>query len=247
MLENKIGYVTGGASGLGEATVRRLAADGAAVVIADVNKERGDLVAAELKEQGARVAFVETDVRVADDVDRLIRTTVDTFGGLNYAVNNAGYGHGVTKLHETDIATFDDQVAVNLRGAYLGTRAAVIHMRENGGGSIVNIASLAGVRGVAGTAAYGAAKHGVIGLSRAAALDYVRDGIRINVVAPGAFLTPLMESRGPELIKHWSDAMPSGRLGEPRELANAVVWLVSDESSYVSGVTLSVDYAAHQA
>jgi NAD(P)-dependent dehydrogenase (short-subunit alcohol dehydrogenase family) len=247
MLENKIGFVTGGASGLGEATVRRLAADGAAVVIADVNKERGDRVTAELKKSGARVAFAEVDIRVVDDVDRLVRFTVETFGGLNYAVNNAGYGHGVTKLHETSIETFDDQVAVNLRGSFLCTRAAVIHMLEHGGGSIVNFASIAGVRGVAGTAAYGAAKHGVIGLSRATAVDYARDGIRVNVIAPGAFLTPLMESRGPEMIKHWEDLMPAGRLGKPSELANAVVWLVSDESSYVSGVTLSVDHAAHQA
>jgi NAD(P)-dependent dehydrogenase (short-subunit alcohol dehydrogenase family) len=247
MLENKIGLVTGGASGLGEATVRRLIADGAAVVIADINKERGQSITEELRGAGGKVAFAETDVRDADDVDRLVQFTVDTFGGLNYAVNNAGYGHGVTKLHEIDVATFDDQIAVNLRGSYLCTRAEVIYMREHGGGSIVNIASIAGVRGVMGTAAYGAAKHGVIGLSRAAALDYVREGIRINVVAPGAFRTPLMESRGPEMIKHWEDLMPSGRLGKPSELANSIVWLVSDESSYVSGVTLSVDYAAHQA
>jgi NAD(P)-dependent dehydrogenase (short-subunit alcohol dehydrogenase family) len=247
MLESKIGWVTGGASGLGEATVRRLAADGAAVVIADLNKERGDRITAELKEQGLRVAFAETNVSDADAVDRLVRFVVDTFGGLNYTVNNAGYGHGVTPLHETSIETFDDQIAVNLRGTYLCMYYAIPYMLEHGGGSIVNTASIAGVRGVKGTAAYGAAKSGIIGLSRSAAVDYARDGIRVNVVAPGAYLTPLMESRGPEMIQHWSDLMPAGRLGQPSELAAATRFLVSDESSYISGVTLSVDHAAHQA
>src|SRR4051794_29994678 len=109
-LENKVGWVTGGASGLGEATVRRLAEGGAAVVIADVNKESGDRITAELNERGHRVAFVEVNVTDPDDVEALARFTVETFGGLNYAVNNAGYGHGVTKLHETSIETFDDQI-----------------------------------------------------------------------------------------------------------------------------------------
>src|SRR5439155_24613135 len=120
-LESKVGWVTGGASGLGEATVRRLAEDGAAVVIADLNKERGDQLTAELKKRGRRVAFIEVNVTDPDDVEDLARFTVETFGGLNYAVNNAGYGHGVIKLHETSIEMFDDQIAVHVRGTYLCT------------------------------------------------------------------------------------------------------------------------------
>jgi NAD(P)-dependent dehydrogenase (short-subunit alcohol dehydrogenase family) len=243
-LEGKLGLVTGGASGLGEATVRRLARDGAGVVIADRDKGRGEALAKELNEAGRKVAFCHMDISKADDVDRMVSFTVDTLGGLNFAVNNAGFGHPLAKLHEISVETFDEQIAVNLRGPFLCTRAEVTYMLGHGGGSIVNISTVAALRAVRGTSVHVAAKSGILGLSRTAALDYAPDNIRINVVAPGGFFTPLMDKTGTR--KHWESMQPSGRLGEPEELANAVAFLVSDESSYISAVTLPVAFAVDQ-
>jgi NAD(P)-dependent dehydrogenase (short-subunit alcohol dehydrogenase family) len=243
MLGGRVGIVTGGADGLGEAAVRRLADEGASVVIADVNAQRGAEVESDLKDAKGTVRFIRTDVTSEGDVANLVRQTVSEFGRLDFAINNAGYGHGTIPFLEIGRDTFEEQIAVNLRGTFLCMHSEIEQMLPNGG-TIVNVASTAGLKGLPGTSAYAAAKAGIIAMSRTAAVDYVRAGIRVNVVAPGAFFTARMKSRSPEAIKHWEELMPCGRFGDPRELANAMVWLVSDESSYVSGVVLPVDYAA---
>ncbi len=245
-LDGKTAIVTGGAQGIGEGIARVLAGAGARVVVADVNAERGERVAAALRDGGHEAAFCRTDVSLEEDVRRLMAFTVEAFGGLHVLVNNAGIGVYKT-VEEASAEEFDRCIAVNLRGVFLCCKYAIPHLRAAGGGAIVNIASVHAVQNVPGTAPYAASKGGVLALTRQIALDYGRDGIRVNAVCPGWVLTPLTEgifaaSGDPEGMRaQVARRQVLGRIGTPEDVGKAVLYLASDDASFVTGTALFVD------
>jgi len=242
----RVYIVTGGGAGIGEAAVKKLAADGAAVVIVDVDEAGGARVASEVAASGGRAAFTRVDVSKEADTEAMIRFAADTFGRLDGAINNAGIGQPVSRLHEVSVDTWDHLHSVDLRGVWLCMKAEITYFLTAGGGAIVNTASVAAFKPTFGQGAYVAAKHGVVGLTRQAAIEYVKDGIRVNAVAPGLVGTPQFRSYPEDVQQLYAAMQPGGRPAEPLEIANAMAWLLSDEASFVSGATLLVDAAALQ-
>jgi len=242
----KVVIVTGGGSGIGRATALAFAGEGAAVGIADRSRQKADAVAAEATAAGGRSLALTCDVSQADDCEAAVRATESAFGPLEILVNNAGVGTTGTVL-TTDAAAFDRLMAVNVKGTYLMSRAALAVMVPRQRGVIVNAGSIAGVRAVAERAAYVTTKFAVVGLTKAMALDHVRDGIRVNAVCPGTTLTPWIDERLAEAPDR--DAamaalvarQPMGRLGTAEEMAAAYLFLASDESSFTTGSTLVID------
>lgn len=242
-LDGKVAIVTGGSSGIGAAAVRRFARAGARVIVADVSDADGELVAEEVRREGGEAAFEHVDVRRGDEVGRLMESTVARFGALHVLFNNAGIGT-YALVPELDPDMWEQVLAVNLTGVYLGCRAAIPHMRRAGGGAIVNTASISGERADYGFAAYNAAKAGVINLTRAIAIDHARDGIRANAICPGAIDTPLLRQMVdaiPGMEGAYADAIPQGRFGRPEEVAEIALFLASEAASYVTGTTIVVD------
>lgn len=245
-LEGKVAVITGGASGMGEAAARLFVDEGARVVIGDVQYERAQAVAAGL---GGNGVAVRCDVSIAADVERLVQTAVDRFGGLQVMFNNAGIGAGEGLIHETDEAVFDRIVAVDLKGVWLGIKYAIPHLRKSGGGSIVNTASVSAHLGMKRQGAYGAAKGGVVQLTRVAAIEYAADRIRVNAICPGGVLTPLIYANpalatplDPQVMEQQlARIQPIRRAGMPADIAHAALWLASDDSTFVTGTTLIVD------
>ncbi|CAN5386764.1 SDR family oxidoreductase [soil metagenome] len=233
--------VTGAGSGLGRAVSLRLAADGARVVVSDISEEGGLETVAQIEVAGGEASFVTTDVSDAESVEHLIATSVERLGGLDLAVNNAGIGHTPGDLHELSIDEWDKVMGVDLRGTFLCMRFELAHMVEAGHGRIVNMASNAGVKNAPAMAAYTAAKHGVVGLTKNAALQYARRNITINAVGPGAILTEGLAAFGPEQAAEWGNLNPVGRMGNPDEVAGAVAYLLSDEAAFITGHTLLID------
>jgi meso-butanediol dehydrogenase/(S,S)-butanediol dehydrogenase/diacetyl reductase len=234
-----VGIVTGGASGIGAATVRRLVAEGARVVVSDLDEALGRALADEC---GDRAAFERADVRESDDLESLCSAAVDRFGDLHVLVNNAGIG-AYGRAPDLDPAVWRNVVAVDLDSVFYGCRAAIPHMRRSGGGAIVNTASISGLFGDHGLLAYNAAKGGVVNLTRTLALDHAEDGIRVNAVCPGPIDTPLAAG----LIEHetiaaeYARRIPMARVGRPEEVASAIAFLASDDAAYVTGAMLVVD------
>lgn len=238
--------VTGSGSGIGEAIAKKLAGEGASVVVADLDEEGGRRVVADIEADGGTAAFVRINVAEEDDADALIEFATTTFGRLDGAVNNAGVGQPVQRLHEMDTAAWDRIHSVDLRGVFFCMRAELKHFLANGGGVIVNTASGAGLKAAPGQGSYVAAKHGVIGLTKQAAIEYIGENIRVNAVAPGLVATPQFRSYPQEDQEMYSAMQPGGRPAEPVEIANAMAWLLSDEASFVSGETVLVDAAQAQ-
>jgi NAD(P)-dependent dehydrogenase (short-subunit alcohol dehydrogenase family) len=243
LVEGKAGLVTGAAGGIGRATAVALAREGAAgVVVNDLDSKHADgeetvrLVEAE----GGKARFVAGDVTKAADQEAIVAATVDAFGRLDFAHNNAGVEYHAT-IPETEEAEFVRVVDVNLKGVWLGMKFQIPQMLTQGGGSIVNTASLAGLLAVPALGAYIASKFGVVGLTKTAALEFANDGIRVNCVCPAAIRTYMVEHLPPERQAELAAPQALRRLGEPDEVAQSVVWLCSDRSSFVTGIALPVD------
>ena len=234
MTDRKVAIVTGGNSGIGRATAVALAKEGVKVSIAARRAKEGEETVRLVKEAGSEGIFVKTDVANEDDVRSLVEKTVKTYGRLDYAFNNAGIEETMTPLVEQTSNVFDQIMNVNAKGVWLSMKYEIPQMIRTGGGAIVNTSSMAGLMGFPQTPIYVASKHAVLGLTKSAALEYAKSGIRINAVAPGGVETDLSKRTG--VVEH-----PIGRIAYPEEIANAVVWLLSDKASFVLGHTLLVD------
>jgi NAD(P)-dependent dehydrogenase (short-subunit alcohol dehydrogenase family) len=245
LLSGKTVLITGGASGIGAAAAALLARHGARVAVADVDPVGGAATAALVEKQGGESFFVHADMRSEEDVAAMVDATVERFGRLDCAFNNAGIDGKVGSLHEGTLENWQQVLAVNLTGVWLCLKYEIRQMLDQGGGSIVNNSSAAGLIGIShGLAAYVAAKHGVIGVTRAAALEYATRGIRVNAVCPGAVRTPMLAAAIDKGLLSEADACsmePIGRLATPDEVAEAVAWLCSDAASYITGHPMTVD------
>jgi NAD(P)-dependent dehydrogenase (short-subunit alcohol dehydrogenase family) len=244
---DKVYAITGAGSGIGEAAAKKVAEGGGSIVVADVDDAGGARVVSEIEAAGGKAAFVHVDVSAEGDADAMIAFAVDTFGRLDGAINNAGVGQPVKKIHEMTVGDWDRIHSIDLRGAFLCMRAEIQYFLSNGGGAIVNTASGTGLKAAPGQGGYVAAKHGVIGLTKQAAIEYVKDGIRVNAVAPGLVATPQFRSYPADAQEMYSALQPGGRPAEPEEIANVMAFLLSDEASFVSGDTILVDAAFMQA
>lgn len=244
-MRGKVALVTGAATGIGRATALAFASEGARVVVSDVNEAEAENTVAEVRKLGAAVRFVRADVSNEADVEALIRTTLGEYGRLDVAFNNAGISGASAALADITKADWDRVLAVNLSGVFLCMKHEIAAMLRQGGGAIVNNASILGQVGFAGAAAYTATKHGVLGLTRCAALEYGTRGVRVNAVCPGFIVTPMLEHAGllqDASTRHSIEAMHAlKRMGEPREVAAAVLFLASAGASFVAGHPLLVD------
>ena len=243
-LEDKIGLITGGTSGIGRDTAVLFAKAGAKVVVAGRREAEGEETVELIRAAGSEGMFVKTDVSKASQVEALIQTIVEKFGRLDAAFNNAGIeGVWVPILKQSE-EDFDRTIDVNLKGVWLCLKYEIKQMiKQGGGGAIVNMASITGLVGSAGAAAYSASKHGVIGLTKAAALETARSGIRVNAVCPGAIETSMADRLfgAPQVNKYVKSCHPIGRFGRPSEVAEAVIWMCSDRSSFMTGQSLVLD------
>jgi NAD(P)-dependent dehydrogenase (short-subunit alcohol dehydrogenase family) len=244
VLENKVALVTGGTSGIGKATAIALGIAGAKVVFSGRREAEGEDVANSIRKSGAECLFVRSDVSVEADIQTLIQQTVATYGRLDCAFNNAGIASPAKPLHKHSLEDFDDLMAVNVRGLFLCMKYELQQMITQGSGVIVNNSSTSGLFAFAGTSPYVASKHAVMGLTRAAALDYAKQGIRINAVNPGLTGTEGLDrftNKDPAIEQQLASIVPMGRMGQPEEIAAAVVFLCSDAASYMTGQSLVLD------
>ncbi|MDA1127850.1 MAG: SDR family oxidoreductase [Chloroflexi bacterium] len=244
-LHEKIALVTGAGSGIGRATSLVMAREGATIVVADVNAEGGEETVSAIKDMGGDAMFVHADVSRASDVEAMVGAVVNAYGRLDLAYNNAGIeGYFGGRLHEYPEDTFDRLIDINVKGVWLCLKYEIPQMLKQGGGAIVNTASIAGLVGSRQMSAYVASKHAVVGLTKSAALEYATDGIRVNAVCPGIIDTPMMDrlvDGRDEYAATIPVRQPIGRKGTPDEIAETVAWLCSDAASLVTGLAMAVD------
>lgn len=245
--KGQVALVTGAGSGIGLATAKAFAQSGAAVVLAGHNEEMMETTAKQLKAAGHQALAVTCDVEDEKQAVATVERAVSTFGRLDMAYNNAGILGPMCPMMEETAEGFDEVSAVNLRGVWTFMKHELLHMKKQGNGAIVNCSSLGGLVGLPGRAAYHATKHGVIGLTKSAALDVAAQGIRVNAVCPGCIETPMGDAIDPSAMKEFLKQQPIGRMGRPEEVAAAVLWLCSPAASMVLGVALPVDggFVAH--
>jgi NAD(P)-dependent dehydrogenase (short-subunit alcohol dehydrogenase family) len=243
--KGKVAFVTGAASGIGQSTAIAFALEGASVVVADISENGSQKTTSMIKEKGGQALAVRCDVSQSEEeVKNCLEQAIETFGRLDFAFNNAGVEQKLALTAETTVEEWDRVVNTNLRGVFLCLKYEIPLMLKQGGGAIVNTSSGAGIKGFRSESAYVAAKHGVVGLTKAAALEYAQSNIRINAVAPGIIDTPMIQrfSKGfPEGRQAMISQEPVGRLGQPEEIAAAVIWLCTDAASFITGHTMVID------
>src|SRR5580692_1164359 len=239
--EGKVALVAGASRGIGAATAQAFAAAGAAVILGARDIAALEAVAGGIVAGGGRAIAVRADVADVDSMRDLVGRAVTSYGRLDMAFNNASGGPMPAPLAEIDPGEFDQGIATNIRGTFVGMKFEIGAMLDSGGGAIVNMASVAGLNGTANLAAYVAGKAGIIGLTKVAALDYADQGIRVNVVAPGPILTYHLEEAGPQAQRGAALSTPMRRVGTPAEVAQSVLWLCSDRSSFVTGTVMPID------
>jgi NAD(P)-dependent dehydrogenase (short-subunit alcohol dehydrogenase family) len=240
--KGKVALVTGGSSGIGEACAMTFAQKGAKVVVADIDEENGKSVVEQIQEEGGEAIFLTVDVSDHEGVKKMVEDTVDAFGRLDYAVNNAGIGGAQANTGEYAIEDWLQVIDINLNGVFYCMRYEIPQMLKNGGGAIVNMSSILGTDAFEKTSAYTASKHGVIGLTKTAALDYAKQGIRVNSVGPAFISTPMVtEGFNDEELQGIMALHAMGRLGEPQEVADMVTFLCSDKASFMTGGYYLVD------
>jgi NAD(P)-dependent dehydrogenase (short-subunit alcohol dehydrogenase family) len=242
-LEGKVALVTGGASGIGRAVVEAYAREGAKVAVVDLTEESGRETVASVTAAGGEAVFVRADVSRPEDNERMVRETVERFGALHVACNNAGIGGEVNPVADYSVEGWQRIIAVNLSSVFYAMKHEIPAMLAAGGGAIVNMASILGAVGWATSAGYVAAKHGVLGLTKSAALEYASKGVRVNAIGPAFIRTPLIAALEDDKAAHdmLVSLHPIGRLGEPEEVASLAVFLASDEASFVHGAYFPVD------
>tara|TARA_Y100001935_G_C17304030_1_gene511104 strand:- start:2061 stop:2825 length:765 start_codon:yes stop_codon:yes gene_type:complete len=244
LLDGKISLVTGAASGIGKATAIEMAKEGASLIISDLEKDKCEAVSETITREGGKAFSLPTDVSDEDSIMDMVDRIQSKFGRLDLAFNNAGVGGNFIKTDECDLAEWTKVISVNLTGVWLCMKHEIQIMLKNGGGNIVNTASVAGLVGMGYAPAYTASKHGVIGLTKNAALEYAKKNIRINAICPGVVetnMTKTADNQRPGWLEATAKLEPIGRVAQPEEMASAVVWLCSDGASYVTGHSMVVD------
>lgn len=239
-LEGKSVIVTGGSSGIGEATVEEFVKEGGKIVIADINEEDGKALEKKLKDQGADVIFVKTDMSDEKDIKNLVSTTVESFGKLDVVISNAGIARK-SLAHEMSSDDWNKVIAVNQDGVFLLAKYAITEMLKTGGGSIVNVASICGHIAPAEQISYNAAKHAVVGITKSLSNEYAKNNIRVNAICPGYIETPILDVLSEEERAGLINLHPIGRLGQSPEIAKAALFLASEDASFVTGSSLMVD------
>ncbi len=243
-LQGKVAIITGAASGIGKATAELFAAHGATLALADWHGEAGAVLVDTLQKRGAEAIFVQVDVSKSADVKRMVRTAVEQYGRVDIVFNNAGFEGEQAPTADTTEENWDQVISINLKGVFLGMKYGIRQMLKNGGGTIVNNASVTGLVGFAGFPAYCAANGGVVQLTKAVALEYAAQNIRVNCVCPGVIMTPTMErfaAEHPEAKEALKEMEPMGRPGSPEEVAQAVLFLASNAGSFMTGAAIPVD------
>lgn len=243
LLENKVAVITGAASGIGKATALLFASEGAKVVISDISEGNGKKVVEEIESNGGEAFFIKADTSKASEHTDLIEKTIEVYGKLDIAVNNAGIGGPQESVGNYPVEGWDNVIAINLSGVFYGMNEQIPAMLKSGGGSVINMASILGSVGSPEVAGYVAAKHGVVGLTKAAALEHAKSNVRVNAIGPGYIYTNLVneDTMGKDGIKALENLHPMGRLGEAEEIAELALWLASDKSSFVTGSYYPVD------
>jgi NAD(P)-dependent dehydrogenase (short-subunit alcohol dehydrogenase family) len=242
-LDNKVAIITGAGSGIGEATAKLFAAEGAKVVVSDISEANGTKVVGEIKKNGGEAVFVKSDASNAADHEQLVKETVKKYGKLNIAVNNAGIGGASAPTGEYPIDSWQKVIDINLTGVFYGMRSQLPEMVKAGSGSVINIASILGQAGFENSAAYVASKHGVVGLTKSAAWEYAKQKVRVNSVGPGFVYTGLVneQTMGKEAITALEQKHAFGRLGTAQEVAELILFLASDKASFITGSYYPVD------
>lgn len=240
-MKNKTVIITGAASGIGKATAELFAKQGAQVVLSDIQEEAGKATTESIIAAGGKAIFFKTDVSKPEEMEALVNFAIKAYGKLDVAVNNAGIGGELNLIADMSLEGWQKVIGINLNSLFYGMKYQIKAMLKNGSGSIVNISSILGSVGFAGSAGYTAAKHGVVGLTQAAALEYSAQGIRVNAVGPGFIETPLLDALDAEMKKQLVSLHPIGRLGKSEEVAELIYWLSSDKSSFVTGSYYPID------
>lgn len=242
-MEGKVALVTGGSSGIGAAVAEAFAQRGARVIVSDIDEEGGGEIVRRIEAEGGEARFITADVSVPEQVEALVQQTVGAFGQLDYACNNAGIAGGTAPTADHTLEAWQRVIDINLSGVFYSMKYEIPAMLESGGGAIVNMASILGQVGFAQAPGYVAAKHGVLGLTKTTALEYAQQGVRVNAVLPAFIHTPLISplEEDEETREMLIGLHPMGRLGDPEEVAGLVVWLCSDEASFVTGSPYLVD------